>query len=308
MADKQKKKKINLKKIALKKIKFNWKVLPMYLIFIVLSLMGKWWIPLLYFIIIGGYVLLRYIRSNLLYNIMNSHSVLIAGAKGTGKDLLTQGYVYSKKPYYYSNISYGYKFHPFEFKDVDLSPNTYHNFINGNIDKVKDYNIKEGSKIIISDGGIYLPSQYDSELSKKYRSLPIYFALSRHLSETDIILNTQAYSRVWVKLREQFDNYILTKKTTSKFMQKIMSVLPILNHFIFVECYYYEQVESFERKLRPFTNTGLFSKNNPIYSTTADTLKKTYDFENGKIIRFVVPIWKSKIKYDTRIFKKILLD
>ena len=292
-----------------RKFSFNYYELPLHLIFVVLFLMGYWFIPVIYYSLVLIYLFLRWCLAQNLFKVFRTHSVMISGQKGTGKDLLTQAYINSYKNIsYYSNINYGGNFHELDFNDLKLGNNTYEDFINRTITKLDDYKIKEGSDVIMSDGGVYFPSHYDTLLSKKYPSLPIFTALSRQLSDTNLIINCQQYGRVWVKFREHFDNYVLCKKTTSKGMQKLLKIFPILNKYLFITCYYYENQESFETKKLPFKQSGLLSRNNALYSTTADTLKKEYDYVNGKIQKFVIPIKKSKITYDTRYFAKMLFN
>lgn len=55
---------------------------------------------------------------------------------------------------------------------------------------------------------MFLPCQYDYQLHKKYPSFPIYYALSRHLYNSNVHVNCQALSRVWKAVREQADGFI----------------------------------------------------------------------------------------------------
>ena len=52
-----------------------------------------------------------------------------------------------------------------------VEPNVYSDFIDGKV-KVIPKNIIEKADYYLSDGGIYLPSQYDNILSKQY---PIFY-------------------------------------------------------------------------------------------------------------------------------------
>ena len=126
------------------------------------------------------------------------NNVIVFGAKGCGKDLLFQKMIKVRKQEYYSNISYGYKYNSFEMKDLLLGDNTFDNFIQGNVNKCneEDYPF-ENKDIYISEGGILLPSTYDTKLWKVYPSFPISYALSRHLWNNNIHYNSQNLERAW---------------------------------------------------------------------------------------------------------------
>src|SRR5690606_12577738 len=93
----------------------------------------------------------------------------------------------------------------------------YENFINDNVQQIEKREQLECADIYISDAGIYLPAQYHYLLDKKYKSLPIFYALSRHLYNNNVHVNTQALNRVWDKLREQADSYFKALKTIKIF-------------------------------------------------------------------------------------------
>lgn len=223
-------------------------------------------------------------------NIINnfkSCNVITYGKKGTGKDLLTQWVINQRKnEEYYANLSYGNKYNNVQLKAVSVEPNTYETIVN-NVITLGEHKFYEKADIYISDVGIYLPSYMDSILYKKYPSLPIFYALSRHLYECNIHCNCQNLGRVWKALREQADFYINTKKTFKFF------------GFLIIKCVTYDKYESAQKNLLPL-KTRLFNK----YSKAQYDL---YASQNGDIKSGHIIIRKKDIKYNTRAFEQILL-
>lgn len=235
------------------------------------------------------YCLIGLWNTHVVKNKFKECNVIVSGKKGTGKDLLFQLIISKRKrENYYSNIDYGYKYHHIGLKDISVEPNTYLNFIDDDIKKIKKLH-DDKEDIYISDGGIYLPSQYDAILYKKFPSFPIYYALSRHLYLQNIHINTQNINRVWKALREQADYYIICKKVT---------------HWLFfwlkISYITYDKYESALMNLLPMGNRffNKFSKaEQDQFKATNGEIKKRYSF-----------ILKKKIKYDTRAFANILFD
>lgn len=214
-------------------------------------------------------------------------NVVVTGRKGYGKDILFQQVINWRNKDYHSNLDYGGAFHKFDIKQLELTPNTYHNFIKGDIVKVEKDNRFEKADIYISDGGVYLPSQADYLLHKTYPSLPITYALNRHLYNNGIHVNAQRIERIWKALREQADYFVLLRKRPLK--------LPFFMVLFTTE---YDRYESARQELQPMVNT-LFNK----YSKAEVNLfKAKHGFvKNGLII---VPKWK--LHYDSRAFHKIV--
>ena len=148
---------------------------------------------------------------NLLWNFQHCN-VLVAGKKGTGKDLLFQYVINKRGEVHYGNISYGDNTREIQLKEVSCEPNDYNRIVNNNIEK-QEHTIKEGADIYISDIGVFLPSYMDSKLYQKFPSMPIFYALSRHLYANNVHCNTQNIERGWKALREQADFYCITKRT-----------------------------------------------------------------------------------------------
>lgn len=221
-------------------------------------------------------------------NAFKDNNVIVFGKKGSGKDMLFQMVINKRKTSYYANIDFGNgsKFLPITINDLSLWPNTYENFIDDNIQKV-DPNLKENIDIYISDGGVILPSQYDAKLDKRYPSLPIFYALQRHLYNSNTHVNTQYLGRLYKKLREQADSYIKCERVIHIFFFYIQLIT------------YYDRYETAERSLLPMPNKILNGFNNG--------LAEQYKATNGTIKPMLILGLKKSLKYNTRYFKKVFL-
>lgn len=262
----------------------------------------------LYYLILGYYLIVKMVllymssRTKKLSKEVMTSSTLIFGHKGKGKDLSTQAFVNNyyrgTDKSYISNMDYGHNKIDFEYKYIDLSPNDFENMINGDTQKIKKYEPYENKNLLLSDLVVYFPNVYDGLLSKKYKSMPLFMAISRHLYKMNIIANTQDINRPWKKIKEHFDLFVKAKKTTG-------ILLPILHKYKFVSMTLYENFGSAEQGMQTFSKSGIISRDNPLYSTTADTLRKQYYASNGRIEDYTVLIPKNEIQYDTRHFHKL---
>jgi len=214
-------------------------------------------------------------------------NVIVAGKKGSGKDLLFQWVINKrKKEPYYANIPYGNKHMDIKLLQVSTAPNDYNKIVNDMIEP-QEHSIYEKADIYISDIGIFLPSYMDSTLYKKFPSMPIFYALSRHLYSNNVHCNTQNIERGWKALREQADFYCVCKKTIKIFGWLITKV------------YTYEKYESAKANLEPIKTRFLnkYSKAEvDLYKATNGDIRKGHIFQRVK-----------KMHYDTRAFEKILL-
>ena len=214
-------------------------------------------------------------------------NVIVFGKKGSGKDLVFQYVIKNRKKPYYANIPYGYDYHSISLLDVSCMPNTYKTFVENNITQT-NHKLVEGANIYVSDIGIFLPSYIDNKLYNYFPSMPIFYALSRHLYNTNVHCNTQSLSRCWKALREQADFYVCAKHT-KKFCG-----------FLFTRVITYDKYESALNGLMPLKSRFMnkFSK--------AESDK--YSCENGVIKSGLVINRVKKIKYDTRYFEKVVFN
>ena len=211
------------------------------------------------------------------------------GRKGCGKDLLFNYVINNRSKSCYSNIQFNEKrctVAPLSMLSVE--PNTYEQFIAGKVQQIQRNTEREGRDYYLSDSGIYLPSQYNSLLDKQYKSMPIYFALSRHLYGSNVHINTQALSRPWNKVREQADRFIQAVSTWS------------ICGLVFVTRWRtYDKYESAEHELRAY-RAGAFS------SKERKARKEEHRALYGDIVEGYVIQFRHNIKYDTRAFATIL--
>jgi hypothetical protein len=217
-----------------------------------------------------------------------SNNVIVFGKKGKGKDMLFHKMILMRGKKYGGNIDYGYDFIDTPINSISVSPNTYNEMLNGNVVKIKK-KFLEKVDYYISDGGIFLPSQYDTTLDKLYPSLPITYATSRHLGLFNIHINVQYLGRIWKKLREQADTY---------FQARGVTLLPF--GILLCKVRYYEKYESAERGINPLSARMLNS------FSRAEVDK--YDAENGLILDMYYFVNLKNVYYNTRHFATVFYD
>lgn len=218
----------------------------------------------------------------------------IGGLRGTGKDLLMSNALarYKNIDSYISNVDYklkGKNFIPFNALNFDIK-NNYDNFLTNNINKyVYPYNDK--IPIYVSDAQLYFPSAYESDLKKKYSGLVNFMPLSRHLGNTQMIVNSQAFNLVWDKIRVQCDRYILCMSCSYIF------------GFVFMNVRIYENYDSFIGRVPPYRKPiNLLSNKKKV---DIDLHKVSYDATYG-IIKRKKLFFINKSHYDSRFMKGVL--
>ena len=218
----------------------------------------------------------------------SSCNCIVFGKKGTGKDLIFNFVINHRKKPCFSNVQFNQKYcKSAKIGDFSCRPLTYSNFISGNISPIEKH-ITENCDMYISDGGIALPSQYHGDLDKIYPSLPIFYALSRHLGNLNIHINTQNLTRVWDKLREQADAYFKTRWSLK------------IGPFIFTSFIYYEEYEAAKSSVRPYPIKLFFAK--------AESKANFEQFlaTHGEVKKLLICQRVKDIHYDTRIFHNIV--
>lgn len=213
-----------------------------------------------------------------------SNNVLVFGKKGKGKDLIFQEVIATRKAPYLSNIDYGGK----RLKEVwpnelSVTPNTYENFIANEVATLQKVEEWEDIDAYVSDMGVVLPSQMDSLLHKKFPSFPIYYALSRHLYNSNIHGNTQNLERAWKAIREQADYFVQARGVIN------------LGFCLIIRTTEYDKYKSAVAELSPVKGGGLFNS-----FRKAETA--IYNATNGFIKDGYLIVWKRHIKYDTRAY------
>lgn len=213
-------------------------------------------------------------------------NVIVTGLRGRGKDVIFSLLANSSKSKYISNVDYtgDNRFVPFDVKDISVGGNTFVNFLSGHYVPYK-YPHEDGIDYFISDAGIYFPSQEFSRLNKTYPSLPIFQALSRHLGDCNFHCNVQNLNRLWDKIREQADSYLLCSRCNVR-----------LGRFVSMTIYYYDRYQSCVDRVKPMKKRwGRVGKIEFDKFTAAHgTIKK-------------LKIWGVlRYKFDSRRFKTLL--
>lgn len=230
--------------------------------------------------------ILHFRKTNkILKTIFRNSSTYTFGAKGKGKDLLFQKVINLRKNEgYYSNIYYGGYYQNLNLNAMNVEPNTINDFINGELRGIRTY-LVEQRDLYVSDAGLYLPNYEDAKLNKEYKSMPLFIAVQRHILLSNTHVNSQAYGRVWKKIREQADFYF-----------KALKVVKIMPFALYAKIRIYDKETSAEQDLRPLKRK-LFQKNS---QSQAD-----YSASNGLIEERWYRLSRRKIKYDTRAFKRL---
>lgn len=239
-------------------------------------------------------------------------NVCTVGLRGSGKDMLTANIIARRGMDYISNTDYHItcksrprlfaKKHkptyiPLDLGLLDCGKNSYKNFIENDI-KAYTYCYPEDIDIFISDCGVYFPSQYSGLLDRDYPYFTTFMALSRHLGNCNVHFNVQNLNRVWNKIREQSDIYIMCNKCLCLFGKIVFQTVTV-----------YDNAESCQKRVEPYKHIKppLFSSSEvrAEYLARDEVLFRQFTNTYGSIKRRLL-IYINHSKYDTRIFKKIL--
>lgn len=229
-------------------------------------------------------------RLKTIIKLFEDGNVSVSGLRGRGKDMLMANVAVRRNKQYVSNVDYGGDRLPFDLQKIDLAGNSYQNFISGNV-RPYYYPYADGVDFYISDVGVYFPSQYCSELNKKYPNIPGFMALTRHLGEANFHYNVQNLNRCWDKIREQSDTYICCRRC--------LVIFGIV----------FQRVRIYELYTSAVANTPPFPVKKPWFSSDRrlswELAYANYLSAHGEIKSGFL-IYRNKSNYDTRIFKKIL--
>lgn len=219
-------------------------------------------------------------------------NVCVVGLKGTGKDMLFANVAVRRMKPYISNTDYGGQYIPFDYREtLALNGNSCREFIQGEI-KSYTFPFPDGTDIYLADTGVYFPSQEQPFLDKNFKGIPLFMALSRHLSQSSVHCNCQNLDRIWTKIKEMSDTYILCK-----WCKVILGVT-------FQLVWVYDRAESCQLRVPPCPyKPPIFC---PRESRELWKMKiLDYKVAHGDIKPLLL-IYKNKSNYDTRVFKSIL--
>lgn len=218
-------------------------------------------------------------------------NVSVCGLKGRGKDMLMSNVVVRRGIPYVCNIDYGIEHYDLDFSNLDIGFNSYKNFISGNVNYYI-YPYPDGTDVYISDAGVYFPSQYCNELNRDFRNLPQFMALSRHIGDCNVHYNSQNLNRVWDKIREQSDTYILCRFCFYFF------------GFVLQRVTLYDKYESALQRMSPLhIPLPLFA--NKEMKLQAKIQRANFEAAHGQIKSGWL-FYRNKSTYDTRRFRAIL--
>lgn len=230
---------------------------------------------------------------NILLTAFRSGNVMVAGHKGTGKDLLFN-YVISVRhkagEIHAANISYNKDTTIRAPVEYCLNDTTYENFISGKY-TLETKKFTEREDYYISEAGLSLPSWMHSKLEKhkRLKLLPITMALSRQLGDFSVHTNAQSFNRVWDKVREQADTFIWTERA------KVFKILKLVVQRYVI----YNRMESALQHIQPFeVRRGIFGKNKEDLNRA-----QIHNAKYGYIERFtIVYFYPKNSTYKTRDF------
>ena len=230
-------------------------------------------------------------RFKKLIRLFEDGNVCVCGLRGRGKDLLMSNVAIRRDLNYISNIDYGGKHHEFNYSDLDCGKNSYNQFIEGSVHHYV-YPYPDGTDVYLSDAGIYFPSQFCNELNKKYLYMSVFQAISRHVGGCNFHFNAQNLNRVWDKIREQSDIYILCRRCI------------YFNGFVFQQITIYDKYDSAVSRMRPLRLPAPL-----IGSSEAKMMRKIqmaqFEAAHG-YIRNRILIYRNRSTYNTRQFAEIL--
>lgn len=237
---------------------------------------------------VGLFIALKlYFNKRFLVRRFKTGNVIVTGLKGTGKDILFQSVIKSRKTEYVSNTNYGGKFITFDKTYISTGGNKFTDFTNGTL-KPYHYPLNDGTDIYIADAGVYFPSQYCNELNKMYAETPLFMALSRHLGNCSVHCNVQNLNRLWDKIREMSDTFIRCRRTRVYFRKFAITKVTI-----------YDKADSCLERREPFP---FFLSNKKEIRMRKAEYKAKYGIIRKMTIFTVLP----RKHYDTRVFKTML--
>lgn len=218
-------------------------------------------------------------------------SLIVFGKKGHGKTLLfsvmaRQWAKRSKSHHYLSNTDFKHQgglICPASVVNVD--PNTWEDVLNDDVKTILDFG-SEDMAIYLDDAGVYLPNFADSLLKKKYASMPIAFAVWRHLYNAPIHINSQDVGRCWKMVREQADGFLKARR--------VIRLGPVFR----LSLTYFEKVNAAEKDLAPLRKRLFRGK----------VENDLYQAENGQIKDFAIWGVCCHHKYDSRYFRAVFFN
>lgn len=251
-------------------------------------------------ILVAAFVI---IRGKVRFHRFIDNNIIIYGQKGSGKTTAcalacryfdrkaTRYRKWHKRKFrgYVSNTDFGYPSGQTILPDeITVEPNTWEGVLHGDIEPIIKNPNFEKKPVILDDAGIYLPNFADSSLKKEYPSLPIAFAVWRHLYDAPILINSQDLERTWKMLREQQAVYIYCRGVVK------------LPFFIGVKYTIYDRYEAARTMRNPMGSRIL----NKYSKAEVDKFKA----ENGRILKGIYFARTKTLHFDSRYFHNVFFQ
>jgi hypothetical protein len=231
---------------------------------------------------------------------------IIYGARGKGKGLLLNYIIRNDITKPFCNVEYNGAELLTNISEYfnSIAPLTIDDFILDTITPIEK-NIKfEGRNVYIDDVNVYLPNWNDSQLKKKYPSLPPLLAINRHLYNAHCIITTQDRERPYKILKELQSDFSIKAVKTIGF-SFIWNCIPFLRCFVITKYIYHELPKSAD--VLPFQGKALVNESiKDGYLTSGQATKSVFNSTHGIIKCGKVTQLKKNINYDTRYFHKLV--
>jgi len=304
---------INKKAVFFRKLKrvLSWVIIVLLWVVWIGLIVGCFVWPYLVFFWLFGFPIVTIILwiNHARFQNYGADNIIVFGGKRKGKGLMFQKLI-NHEVSCLANIPYAPHCEvvsPVTYFE-SIAPNTMLSFLNDVVVKTKKVDRWEKQNYYMDDGALYVSSSMDSELKKRFPTLPLFFTTQGHLYDSTTKINVQNIERIWKTIRElQVDGFIKARFTTGKGF--IFSHLPILRKGFIVSWRYYENIDSAINGLLPFEKLGMLNTmTSSVYTTTASALKAMYEGQNGKIKDGFIWVSKKEITYDTRYYETVFLE
>lgn len=264
-----------------------------------------WYIPLIILIVTLIFTCIA-LWKNRQFRKQAKGNGIIYGGRGTGKGILLNYAINHDKTKPYCNVDYK---KAELLKDISeylnsIEPITINDFINNSVKPIKKLDKFEKRNVYLDDINIYLPNWSDTELKKKYPSMPPLLAINRHLYDAYCIITTQDRERPYKIIKELQSDFSIKAIKTTGFNFKARCI-PIYRYFVRTKYIYHELPKSVD--MLPFDGSGLVNETaKNAYLTSGQATKEVYEATNGKIRYGMVTQFKKSLNYDTRYFHSVV--
>lgn len=219
-------------------------------------------------------------------------NVCVCGMMGSGKDVLFGNVIARIRRPYISNLDYGGDRIVFKPWMLDFN-NNWKNLMTDSINRY-EHLFPDGYHMYLSDLGLYLPAQFQGEITKLYPNVGFSIPMFRQVAGGWLHGNAQTPNRIYDKIREHFDIWISCRWCKVLFKKIVIQYV--------VE---YERYQSCVDRVPPFPLRRPLLNPNRIQQY--EIQKANYLIAHGRV-RPRLLIYKNKSKHDTRAFKEMFAN